>query len=71
MNKDELSKVLGSLKNVGNEIAHGVLPRHKIRQLRVKELHSQVEKDKSRLLDDVIKRNLVMRLRFLLQGRQI
>ena len=65
INKEKLGKVLGPLKNEGNEMAQAVLtyegtliPRKTIRRLRVEELHSPVEIDKRRLFDDVIRRKL-------------
>ena len=65
INKEKLGKVLGPLKNEGNEMAQAVLthkgtviPRRTIRRLRTEELHSPVEIEKRRLFDEVIRGKL-------------
>ena len=62
MNKEKLGRVLGPLRNEGNEMAQAVLtskgtvvPRRTLRRLTVAELHSEVEKRKRSVFDDIIK----------------
>lgn len=65
INKEKLGKVLGPLKNEGNEMAQAVLnykgkviPRRSIRRLRVEELNSPVEIEKRRLFDEMVRAKL-------------
>ena len=64
-NKQKLGRVLGPIPNEGNEMAQGVLtskgtivPRRTIRKLNTSELHSETEKRKRQLFDDVIRKKL-------------
>jgi hypothetical protein len=61
INKEQLGRVLGPLKNEGNEMAQAVLsstgrviPRRTIRHLRPEELHNETEKAKRAKFDDLI-----------------
>ena len=65
INKEKLGKVLGPIKNEGNEMAQAVLastgriyPRRTIRRLRVAELHDPIEIKKRELFDDFIRKKL-------------
>ena len=60
-----LGRVLGPSKNEGNEMAQAVLtgkgtivPRRTIRKLTTPELHSETEKRKRQLFDDLIRKKL-------------
>ena len=64
-NKQKLGRVLGPMLNEGNEMAQGVLnsngkivPRRTIRKLVTSELHSETEKNKRRIFDDIIRKKL-------------
>ena len=64
-NKQKLGRVLGPMKNEGNEMAQGVLnsngkivPRRTIRKLSVSELHSESEKNKRRIFEELIRSKL-------------
>lgn len=63
--KEKLGRALGPLKNEGNEMAQGVLtskgtviPRRTLRKLNKSELHSESEKRKRQLFDDLIRSKL-------------
>ena len=64
-NKQKLGRVLGPIQNEGNEMAQGVLtskgtviPRRTIRKLTPIELHSETEKRKRQLFDDIMRKKL-------------
>ena len=64
-NKEKLGRVLGPLRNEGNEMAQAVLtskgtiiPRRTMRCLKPSEIHSEVEKRKRQLFDDLIRSKL-------------
>ena len=63
--KEKLGRVLGPIKNEGNEMAQAVLsskgtilPRRTLRKLRREELHDETEKRKRQLFDDLIRAKL-------------
>ena len=64
-NKQKLGRVLGPIQNEGNEMAQAVLtskgtviPRRTLRKLDISEIHSETEKRKRQLFDDVIREKL-------------
>ena len=64
-NKLKLGRVLGPIPNEGNEMAQAILtskgtiiPRRSLRKLLVSELHSESEKRKRQLYDDIIRKKL-------------
>ena len=70
-NKEKLGRVLGPIKNEGNEMAQAILtskgtvvPRRTIRRLRKEELYSEVEKRKRQLFDDLIRSKMGDSMRF-------
>lgn len=63
--REKLGRVLGPLRNEGNEMAQAVLtskgtviPRRTLRRLLVSELHSNSEKKKRSIFDDIIRSKL-------------
>ena len=61
----KLGRVLGPIPNEGNEMAQAVLtsngtviPRRLLRKLLVSELHSESEKRKRQIFDDIIRKKL-------------
>jgi hypothetical protein len=65
INKEKLGKVLGPLKNEGNEMAQAVLthngkiiPRRTIRHLKTSEIHNPIEKTKRDHFDEEIRKKL-------------
>jgi hypothetical protein len=65
VNKEKLGRVLGPLKNEGNEMAQAILtsggkviPRRTIRKLRDDEITNPVEVNKRKLFDEVIQKKL-------------
>jgi len=64
-NREKLGRVLGPIANEGNEMAQAVLnakgkviPRQTIRKLLKNEIHSETEKRKRSLFDDLILKRL-------------
>ena len=64
-NKEKLGRLLGPCKNEGNAMSQSVLvasgtviTRRTVRSLRISEIHSETEKRKRKLFDDIILRKL-------------